>query len=149
MADLCVPAAASGQVPARPWLAGVSMVLSAGDLAVVLLARLVLFWGGIGQAAERNLSSSVWPDQLRSNVQQPDAGRSMVDGPGPPAALMSGGLDELSAALRVPHHSWRRGVGCNLDRSAGRCEPDDLASVVMAAIRLRGSRGHQSMPGSS
>jgi hypothetical protein len=51
MADLCVPAAAPGQVPACPWLAGVSLVLSAGDLAVLLLARLVLFWGGIGQAA--------------------------------------------------------------------------------------------------
>jgi len=26
----------------------------------------------------------VWPDQLRCSVQQPGAGRSMVDGPGPP-----------------------------------------------------------------
>src|ERR1700733_6996067 len=37
-----------------------------------------------GQATQRSRSSSVWPDQLRWNVQQPGAGRSMVDGPGPP-----------------------------------------------------------------
>jgi hypothetical protein len=26
----------------------------------------------------------VWPDQLRWSVQQPGAGRSIIDGPGPP-----------------------------------------------------------------
>src|SRR5580692_3532835 len=89
---------------------------------------------GPGQATQRSRSSSLWPDQLRCNVQQPGAGRSMVDGPGPPAtdtvavrvlpasvALMTSGSGATNAILdthRILLPTSGRGGECRASRAA-------------------------------
>ena len=76
----------------------------------------------------------MWPDQLRCSVQQPGAGRSMVDGPGPPGtdtvavrvlpasvALMTSGSD-VTTGTRDTHKIllFRSGSGgaCSASRGA-------------------------------
>ena len=80
------------------------------------------------------MSSSVWADQLRWSVQQPGAGRSMIDGPGPPGtdtvtvrvlpasvALMTSGSGAASGILDT--HRILLFLSC----SGGECSASWLA----------------------